>query len=71
MMHLADGKQLTELRLKGSPEGKNYLGPEGPVGEADREIMSFDGNVIVMRWLDADASKRFGTMIYSRCGRRA
>ena len=26
MMHLADDRQPSELRLKGSPEGKNYIG---------------------------------------------
>ena len=34
MMHLADERQPTELRLKGSPEGKNYIGPDGDAGVA-------------------------------------
>jgi len=71
MMYLADGKELTELRLKGGNDGKNYVGPDGPIGEADREITSFDGGVMVMRWLDADAAKRYGTMIYVKCKQRA
>ena len=32
MMHLADERQPSELRLKGSPEGKNYIGPDGDAG---------------------------------------
>jgi hypothetical protein len=67
MMHLADAKQPSELQLKGAPDGKNYIGPEGPVGDADREI-TLDGNVMVMRWLDAEVAKRYGTMVYVRCG---
>src|SRR5437660_205774 len=43
MMHLADQATPQELRLKGSPGGKNYIGPPGPAGsEQDREIVSFD-----------------------------
>ena len=34
MMHLADEKQPSELRLKGSPDGKNYIGPDGDAGVA-------------------------------------
>jgi len=66
MMHLADARQPSELRLKGGPEGKNYIGPDGPVSDADREI-TFDGNVMVMRWLDPEVAKRYGTMVYVRC----
>jgi len=66
MMHLADAKQPSELQLKGAPDGKNYIGPEGPVGDADREI-TLDGNVMVMRWLDPEVAKRYGTSVYVRC----
>src|SRR5690348_10060822 len=30
MMHLADARQPTELRLKLGTDGRTYLGPEGP-----------------------------------------
>ena len=30
IMHLADQATPQELRLKGSPSGKNYIGPAGP-----------------------------------------
>lgn len=66
MMHLADARQPSELQLKGGPDGKNYIGPAGPVGDADREI-TFDGNVVVMRWLDPEVASRYGTMVYVRC----
>ena len=72
MMYLADSAQLQELRLKGSQSGKNYIGPPGPPGsEQDREIVSFDGRVLITRFTDKDAATRYGNMVYVRCGPRA
>jgi hypothetical protein len=72
MMHLADERQPTELRLKASPEGKNYIGPEGAAAvPQDREIVSFDGRVLVTRYVDPDAAKRYGNMVYVRCAPKA
>jgi len=37
-----------ELRLKGSPAGQELYRPAGPTpGEQDREIVSFDGRVLI------------------------
>jgi hypothetical protein len=72
IMHLADQATPQELRLKGSPSGKNYIGPAGPAGgEQDREIISFDGRVLVTRFIDKDAAVRYGNMVYVRCAPRA
>jgi hypothetical protein len=72
IMHLADQATPQELRLKGSPSGKNYIGPAGPAGgEQDREIVSFDGRVLVTRFTDKDAATRYGNMVYVRCAPRA
>jgi len=73
MMHLADQRQPSELRLKGSPEGKNFIGPATePSGAAqDREILSFDGRVLITRYVDPDAANRYGNMVYVRCSPRA
>jgi len=72
VMHLADQATPQELRLKGSQGGKNYIGPAGPPGgEQDREIVSFDGRVLVTRFMDKDAATRYGNMVYVRCGARA
>ena len=72
MMHLADERQPSELRLKGSPSGKNYIGPDGEAGVGqDREIVSFDGRILVMRYVDPDAANRYGNMVYARCAPRA
>src|ERR1041384_288228 len=72
IMHLADQATPQELRLKGSPSGKNYIGPAGPTpGEQDREIVSFDGRVMITRFVDKDAGTRYGNMVYVRCAPRA
>jgi hypothetical protein len=72
VMHLADQATPQELRLKGSPTGKNYIGPAGPAGgEQDREIVSFDGRVMITRFLEKDAATRYGNMVYVRCAPRA
>ncbi|RZM98413.1 hypothetical protein CWO91_37070 [Bradyrhizobium genosp. SA-3] len=72
IMHLADQATPQELRLKGSPSGKNYIGPAGPTpGDQDREIISFDGRVLITRFIDKDAATRYGNMVYVRCAPRA
>ena len=44
MMHLADERQPANCGSRATPEGRNYIGPDGEAGIAqDREIVSFDG----------------------------
>ena len=72
MMHLADDSKPSELRLKGAAGNKTYIGPEGEVaGPQDREVVSFDGRVLVLRWMDPEVAGRYGTAVYVRCGARA
>jgi hypothetical protein len=71
IMHLADQATPQELRLKGSSSGKNYIGPSGPIGDQDREVVSFDGRVLVTRFIEKDAAVRYGNMVYVRCAPRA
>jgi hypothetical protein len=72
MMHLADDSKPSELRLKGAAGNKTYLGPEGDVGgPQDREVVSFDRRVLVLRWMDPEVAGRYGTSVYVRCGARA
>ena len=70
MMYLADQSTPSELRLKGAPGGKTYIGPEGdpPGSLQDREVISFDGRILVLRWMDSEVQGRYGTMVYVRCG---
>jgi hypothetical protein len=72
MMYLADSSQLQELRLKGSQSGKDYIGPAGPTpGPEDREIVSFDGRVLVLKFVNPEVDGRYGTGVYVRCAPRA
>jgi hypothetical protein len=72
MMYPPDQTQMQEFWLKGGPGGKNYIGPHGDAGVAeDREIVSLDGRVMVLRYVDPDVAARFGTGIYVRCAPRA
>lgn len=77
MMHLADQATPTELRVKGAPGNKNFIGPEGepPGSIQDREVTQFDGRVLMLRWIDPEVQGRYGTMVYVRCapegGKRA
>jgi hypothetical protein len=69
IMHLADQATPEELRLKGGPGGTTYVGPAGePGGIQDREILSFDGRVMITRWIDPEVQGRYGTSVYVRCG---
>jgi len=69
MMYLADDNKLTEVVSKQVGTGPIFIGPpDEPAGsQADRQVMRFDGNVLVLRWVDPEVSKRYGTMVYVRC----
>lgn len=69
LMHLADQATPTELRLKGAPGNKTFIGPEGdpPGSIQDREVVGFDGRVLMLRWIDPEVQGRYGTMVYVRC----
>jgi hypothetical protein len=68
MMHQADRKTPQELWLKGGPNGTNYIGPRGPTpSEQDREIVWYDGQVMIARFVERNAATRYGNMVYVRC----
>ncbi|NWG24981.1 MAG: hypothetical protein HXY30_11325 [Pseudorhodoplanes sp.] len=72
MMHLADSAKVEELRLKGAPGDKTFIGPPGETpGMQDREIISFDGRVMITRFVDPEVNGRYGTSVYVRCAPRA
>lgn len=73
IMHMPDKAQPEELRLKGAPGNKTYIGPAGEPagGMQDREITSFDGRTMTVRFLDPEVSSRYGTQVYVRCAPRA
>jgi hypothetical protein len=37
----------------------------------DREVVSFDGRVLITRWIDPEVAGRYGNALYVRCGPRA
>src|SRR5579872_7517625 len=51
MMLGHDNPRVQEMNLKGSVQGKTYVGPGAePAGMDDREIASFDGRVMILKW---------------------
>ena len=69
MMHLADQPTPTELRVKGAPGGKNFIGPadDPPGSPQDREVVQFDGRILILRFIDPEVHGRYGSMVYVRC----
>src|SRR3954468_8548825 len=69
IMHLPDQAQPKEFGLKGAADGHNYIGPpnEPAPGQRDREIVSFDGRVLITRFVDPEVAGRYGTSVYVRC----
>jgi hypothetical protein len=68
LMHVADDAKLYELKLKGGPDGRTYLGFEAPPGhKQDREILSYSDDVIVMSFVTPSIAERYGTFVYVRC----
>jgi hypothetical protein len=67
-----DDPKPQELTIKGSASGKDFIGPAGAPGQTeDREVVAFDGRVLVLRWVDPEVASRYGTAVYVRCKPRA
>lgn len=68
IMHLADQREAEELQVKGATGNRTFIGPAGePGGPQDREIISYDGRVMIMRWMDSEIAARYGTLVFARC----
>jgi len=68
MLGLSD-ERMQDMRIKGSAEGKTYIGPTpSPAGAGDREVVSFDGKVLILKWVDPAAQDGQGYMVLARCG---
>ena len=65
-----DNPKVQDMVVKASQEGKTYVGPpdQEAGGADDRELVSFDGGVLVLRWVDPEVAGRYGTMVLVRCG---
>lgn len=68
-MYLADDNKLSDLVSKAAG-GPTYIGPpEDPAGgPRDRQVLRWDGKVLVLKWVDTEINGRYGTMVYVRCG---
>lgn len=70
MLHRPDETRASEHLIKSGWGARSYLSPVGESGDAkDREIIAFDDNRFVLRWLDASVAGRYGTMVFVRCRR--
>lgn len=70
MLHRPDESRTSEHVIRSSLLGKAVIGPAGDAtGTKDREILSFDGRTLVLRWLDESVANRYGTMVFVRCGK--
>ncbi len=69
-MYLADQSTPSEVVSKQVLPGPIYIGlPDEPPGaESDREVLHFDGQIMILKWLDKEVAGRYGTMVYVRCG---
>jgi len=68
MMLNHDSPEVLEHQIKASADGKTYIGPGAePGAQDDREVVSFDGQVLVLRWVDPEVAGRYGTMVLVRC----
>src|SRR6185312_15385012 len=69
MMLGHDSPNIVEHLIKASADGKTYLGPGAePGGADDREVVSFDGRVLILKWVDPEVAGRYGIMVLVRCG---
>ena len=69
MMLNHDSPNIVEHLIKASPDNKTYLGPGAePGGADDREVLSFDGGVLTLKWVDPEVQSRYGIMVLVRCG---
>ena len=69
LLHLPDAPKTSEMQIKTTP-GATWIGPAGAAGGAnDREVLRFDGRSLTLKWVDASVGRRYGIMVFVRCGK--
>ena len=64
-----DNPAVQDMIIKATADGRTYIGPGPDPGTTDdREVLSFDGRVLVLKWVDPEVAGRYGTMLLVRCG---
>ena len=68
LMHIGAQEKREELRVEGGPGGKTYIGPAAEPGDwLDREVIAYDGRMMILRWADPKVSDPYGATVYVRC----
>lgn len=63
-----DNPQMLDMRIKASADGRTFIGAAPIAGDPDdREIVSFDGRVMVLKWVDPAIVAKYGIMVLVRC----
>jgi len=64
-----DNPAMQDMMIKATADGRTFIGPgPDPAGADDREVVSFDGRVLILKWVDPEVAGRYGTMLLARCG---
>jgi hypothetical protein len=72
MMLSHDSPNIIEVQIKANQEGKTFIGPgPEPGGADDRQVISYDGRVLILKWVDPEVAGRYGTMVLVRCAPKA
>lgn len=71
LLHMPFATTATEMEV-GSGAGATYIGPAGGAQiSGDREVIRWDGRVLVLKWIDSQAASTYGTMVFVRCASAA
>jgi hypothetical protein len=69
LMYGHDNPAKVDMTIKAGYDNKTYIGPgPTPKGNDDREVLSFDGKVLVLKWVDPEIAGRYGIQVLVRCG---
>jgi len=72
MMLTHDNPKIVEVAIKANQEGRTFIGPgPDPGGADDREVISYNGRVLILRWVDPEVAGRYGTQLLVRCAPKA
>ena len=72
MMLTHDSPKIVEVQIKANQEGRTFIGPGSqPGGADDREVISYNGRVLTLRWVDPEVAGRYGTQLLVRCAPKA
>jgi hypothetical protein len=72
MMLTHDSPKFVEAQIKANQEGRTFIGPgPEPGGADDREVVSYNGRVLILRWVDPEVAGRYGIQLLARCAPKA